>query len=467
MFKRLCVALMVAVVSLATSGRPADAQDQAWVQIEARPTLREAEAQARAWAARLDRVNGFRLPSGWYAIALGPFSRPEAEAQLQTLLQGNRVPPDSYIVDGRGFGQRYWPLAAARPGAAPAEPLTRDLPVVEVFPDGTEPPPATDSETVGEALASEGRLDRDARARLQEALQAQGFYGGAVDAAFGPGTRSAMAGWQAAQGHEPTGVLTSQQRAELLATLPPEPIAEPEALQITVLPTPGEETALPDPPGAGPGEETTTETPGTLLPDTGDIAPRRSASGIYLNSRGDVATSLAVVAGCGRVTIDHSHAATVTLEDAALGLAVLRPDQALAPQGSAEFRTRPPAPQVELAAAGYSFGEVMSRPALSFGRLAALENDRRARLTLQLAEGDEGGPVLDESGAVLGMVLPAGTDARLLPQEVAYALPAAALAERLRAAGIPIAESERHSTLDPADLAALAGRITPLVSCWN
>ncbi|RMD90085.1 MAG: peptidoglycan-binding protein, partial [Alphaproteobacteria bacterium] len=56
-----------------------------------------------------------------------------------------------------------------------------------------------------------------ARAELQRALQWFGHYGGRIDAAFGPGTRRAMASWQEAAGHTPTGILTSRQRAELLA----------------------------------------------------------------------------------------------------------------------------------------------------------------------------------------------------------------------------------------------------------
>ena len=62
------------------------AQGTTWVQIEARPTEAEAEARAAAYSGRLDSVNGFRLSSGWYAIALGPFSRDEAEITIRRTL---------------------------------------------------------------------------------------------------------------------------------------------------------------------------------------------------------------------------------------------------------------------------------------------------------------------------------------------------------------------------------------------
>ncbi len=79
-----------------------------------------------------------------------------------------------------------------------------------------EQPPIPAEETRAEALQSERQLDRPARDALQIALQWFGFYRSSIDGAFGPGTRNAMAGWQEAQNYEPTGVLTTKQRAELL-----------------------------------------------------------------------------------------------------------------------------------------------------------------------------------------------------------------------------------------------------------
>ena len=42
-------------------------------------------------------------------------------------------------------------------------------------------------------------------------------YDAAIDGAYGRGTRSSMRAWQEANNHEPTGILTTRQRAELLA----------------------------------------------------------------------------------------------------------------------------------------------------------------------------------------------------------------------------------------------------------
>ena len=55
-------------------------QEVAYIQIEAQPTLNEAQFRAQAYAGALPQVNGFSLGSGWYAITLGPFAPDQAEA---------------------------------------------------------------------------------------------------------------------------------------------------------------------------------------------------------------------------------------------------------------------------------------------------------------------------------------------------------------------------------------------------
>ena len=62
-------------------------------------------------------------------------------------------------------------------------------------------------------------ISRDNRRRIQSCLKAQGFDPGTPDGLFGPRTRKALQGWQAAQGfkgHESGGYLTSDQADTLL-----------------------------------------------------------------------------------------------------------------------------------------------------------------------------------------------------------------------------------------------------------
>ena len=91
--------------------------------------------------------------------------------------------------------------------------------------------------------------------------------------------------------------------------------------------------------------------------------------------------------------------------------------------------------------AGYSWGERCPRRSLTHGRLDEnAGSERRGGTETAVAPaqpGDAGGPVLDNSGAVLGMLLPAGSDpTRQLPQGVSFAASAPALSAALVAGGI-------------------------------
>ena len=200
----------------------AAAQERAFVQIEAHPEPVEANARARAYEAIVSDINGFRLGSGWFAIALGPYPPAEARATLGRLRAEGLIPRDSFISDGDAYRERFWPVGAE---AASVEPEAADdtlgaaLAAIERAETATDAPtpPRAPEETVPEARRSEAALGRAERMELQSAMQWFGQYGGAIDGAIGPGTRAAMGDWQAAAGDRVTGVLTTRQRARLLS----------------------------------------------------------------------------------------------------------------------------------------------------------------------------------------------------------------------------------------------------------
>ncbi|PKQ12914.1 MAG: peptidoglycan-binding protein [Alphaproteobacteria bacterium HGW-Alphaproteobacteria-1] len=213
--------LLTPIAALAQTGP--EAEPLVFVQIEAQPSLAEAQARARDYARTLPDVNGFSLGRGWYAIALGPYREDEAARVLQVYRGEGVIARDSYIARPTDFGQQFWPVGAnllerATPAPAP-------MPGPDAAPEVAAPAPAPTpapapapepDETLREARASEAQLSREERAALQVALEWSGVYQGAIDAAFGPGTRNAMAAWQRQNGVEATGVLTTRQRAMLL-----------------------------------------------------------------------------------------------------------------------------------------------------------------------------------------------------------------------------------------------------------
>ena len=204
------------------------AQDvQVWVQIEAQPTLAEAQERLRDYASALPNVNGFTLESGWHAVALGPYAPDDAAQLLRTLRRDGLIPRDSFVALGNNFARQIWPIggAAVRPVqpiaplpepetdiVAPAPDLAPDAPVVIAEPE----PVIVPDESPREARQSEQPLSRPDREAWQIALKWAGTYTAAIDGSFGRGTRSAMALWQEQNGFEPTGVLTTRQRAALL-----------------------------------------------------------------------------------------------------------------------------------------------------------------------------------------------------------------------------------------------------------
>jgi peptidoglycan hydrolase-like protein with peptidoglycan-binding domain len=199
--------------------------------------------------------------------------------------------------------------------------------------------------------------------------------------------------------------------------------------------------------------------------------PKLSRTGFFIDDQGTVLTTVEAVAACEYVTLDSVHRASVALLDERLGLAVLRPDTALSPIGVAAFQSGVPRLQAEVAVSGYPYGGVLARPALTFGRLADIRGlngeDEVKRLDLVAQEGDAGGPVFDNTGAVLGMLLPPDTSgAQVLPPEVRFAVDADAIMASLASAGIGVTTVDTMAFMPPETLTREAAEVTVLVSCW-
>ena len=584
---RQVFAVVFIVMSLV---RGAWAQEEVvWIQIEARPTLAEAQERARTYAARLPDVNGFVLPSGWYALALGPYTRGDADQVLRVYRSEGTIPNDSFIAFTSSFRQQFWPIGAnllslpqpTTPPEASATPEPETQPVV-TDQAGIPQPPLPD-ESPNEARASEGQLSLTERETLQVALKWAGFYDGAIDGAFGRGTRASMSAWQAANNFQPTGVLTTLQRQTLLGQY--NAVLSGLDLQTVRDETAGIEMVLPlgavsfdriEPPfvhyeASGDidarvllisqeGDRATmfglydimqtlqivpTEGPRerredgfvligqggdfvshtevtlrngrikgfTLVWPAGDedrrqrllgemqksftridgvldvIAdapgaqridlvagleirkPRLTRSGFYVDDQGIVVTSTDAVAGCGRITLDNDAEASVLGQDLALGIAVLRPDQPLAPMATAAFQTVTPRLQSEVSVAGFSYGGILSAPTLTFGRLADLQGlngeENLKRLEMEALPGDVGGPVLDTSGAVVGMLSAPALAGRQLPPSVSFSVDAGAIRALLDSLGVASSQSAATSALHPVDLTRQASAMTVLVGCWD
>ncbi len=573
--------LVIFTIFTAISGG-ANAQQSAWVQIEAQPSLREGQDRARAYAGVFDNVTGFSVGRGWYAIALGPYTAEGAISTLETLKRENLIPQDSFISDGRSYRQQFWPIGANTLDQPPAR--TQTPGVSTVAPVVVTPPPA--DETPQQARRSEALLTKEERKLLQTALQWEGFYTAAIDGAFGKGTRRSMAAYQEAMGYEVTGVLTTLQRNELidsynavLAGIGMAPVRDdaagievnmPKALvefakyeppfvhynskgdsgvRILLISQYGDQASLYGlydimqtleiVPTEGPRERGKNSFELTGMNDSivsytyamqkngmikgftviwpagdekrrmrvidemkssfapiGDVAlddmmgqpdedqridllagleirqPALSRSGFYVDAGGRVLTTAEAVRNCKRVSLDNTHDATVSFIDEGLGIALLTPAENLSPDTFANFRTAIPRIKSEIAVAGYPYEGALGAATMTFGTLADIRGLRGEkelrRLALYAQDGDVGGPVLDMSGSVLGMLLPkVQANGQRLPDEVSFAISAQAMGEVLAENGVTISASQTGGAMAPEDLTILGTDMTVLVSCWN
>ena len=201
--------VFILVISFGLQAAYAQQEQGVWVQVEARPSLSQAQDRARAYASALPDVNGFRLNSGWYAIVIGPYERSDAEQVLRVYRAEGQIPSDSYIAFSNSFAQQFWPVGANILDRGTLAPPVEAQPQQNVAVQPAE-------ETRSQALQGERLLSAQERRDLQTALQAAGFYNSTIDGAFGAGTRRSMQEWQRFNGFEATGVLTTLQRKTLM-----------------------------------------------------------------------------------------------------------------------------------------------------------------------------------------------------------------------------------------------------------
>ncbi|MEP2783821.1 MAG: serine protease [Pseudoruegeria sp.] len=559
------------------------AQSSFWVQVEAQPNLRKAQERARAYAGAFEDVNGFAIGSGWYAIAMGPYTEDIAQLRLRALRRENLVPRDSYIASTGDFRQQFWPIG----GSALRQPSLTTTPTLSE-PTAPVVPVVIADETPRQARQSESKLKRSEKRELQSALKWEGVYTAGIDGSFGAGTRRAMEAYQISIGAPATGVLTTKQRDTLMSAYQAEvtalgltqviddtaliqidlPMGEVEfdryeapfahyasknknsAAHVLLISEPGDSNTLAGlydimqtldivplegerklsrnsfvlsgsndrlqsytyarhsegvikgytliwPTNESRRKDKILETMKASFTPFGDAAmsptrgarnsdqavdllagleirkPTLSHSGFYIDNKGTVLTTAAIVGACEQVTLDQTYLAEISSVNEALGIAILKPKERISPIAYAAFDLTPPQLKSEIAVAGYSYQGLLGAPTVTYGTLDDLRGlageTGQQRLALNALPGDFGGPVFDTGGAVVGILLPQpDLGARKLPPEVSFAAKSGAINQALTANGVKLSQARGISgQMDPIDLSGLAADMTVLVSCWN
>ena len=115
---------------------------------------------------------------------------------------------------------------------------------------------------------------------------------------------------------------------------------------------------------------------------------------------------------------------------------------------------------------------MLSAATLTFGALSDLKglngDENLKRLAVKTQPGDAGGPVFDENGHVVGMLLPHAEGDRKLPEDVSFALNGSVILKAAQEAGLGSSMAQGTTgPIAPRDLTLRAQGMTVLVSCWE
>ncbi len=215
---------------------------------------------------------------------------------------------------------------------------------------------------------------------------------------------------------------------------------------------------------------------------SGAITPKRvgNGSGFVVNTAGHVLTNSHVVEECREITAilnDKKIKASLVKVDPENGLALLR--LSAPPESAAIFRDGPDIrPGETVVAIGFPLQEILaSELNVTTGTLSApagIRNDVRfLQISAPVQPGNSGGPLLDTSGNVIGVVtsrlnaLAVGVATGHIPQNVNFAINGSVARIFLEANGVEYFRTRSSVKSETADIAEKARKYTVLLECWN
>lgn len=206
-----------------------------------------------------------------------------------------------------------------------------------------------------------------------------------------------------------------------------------------------------------------------------------TGTGFYVTRAGHLLTNEHVVDDCRKVTLQapgkRRHDAWVVVRDKINDLALLKTDAKT--DHVAVLRSgKSVRPGNEIVSFGFPLsGYLSSRGNLTVGRISALaglgDDARLFQITAPVQKGNSGGPILDLSGNVVGVVvskLAAIKFAKVtgtIPQNVNFAIKRRIIEDFLNANDVKYATSRPVKRLDPSDVGEIAKKFTVKVECWR
>ena len=210
--------------------------------------------------------------------------------------------------------------------------------------------------------------------------------------------------------------------------------------------------------------------------------PKResSGSGFVVSRDGEIVTNHHVVTGCAKVTVNHagvSHDVAVQAMDATGDMALLKAPQII--DKEVLFSQSPRASLGEaVTVAGHPLHGLLSKELnVTSGNVSALagprDDARLLQITAPVQPGNSGGPLLDDGGNVIGMVVSKLDAVRIaeltgdIPQNINFAIKGALIRSFLDIHGVAYRRQTSNTKLAPERLAGLARGFTVSVHCWK
>ncbi len=198
--------------------------------------------------------------------------------------------------------------------------------------------------------------------------------------------------------------------------------------------------------------------------------PRSSASGFYISPNGDILTSLENVDGCNYITADFKHPVEIERIYEDHDLAYLVPVDTITPLNYAQLKENRLSYLNRIILSGYSFGGLVKESSITVGSLSSVFEDSNGKVNyiveMEATEGDFGGPILDKTGSVIGVLTRSAPKGKILPSGIHSIQPSSTVLELLMADGLETSTSTQTEPLEFRQLNRVARDIAVLVRCF-
>jgi S1-C subfamily serine protease len=215
--------------------------------------------------------------------------------------------------------------------------------------------------------------------------------------------------------------------------------------------------------------------PAPAVPPT-SATPKSSGSGVVIGAHGEVLTNAHVIKNCTNIAVRSSSASVAYLvaRDEKNDLAVVRTKLPLS--SAIAFGEGPVRAGDPVVALGYPLpGALATTANLSVGNVSALaglhDDSRYLQISAPVQPGNSGGPLLDASGHLIGIVTSRINDAYVMksagsiPQNVNFALKAQVARTFLDSKEIAYRTTRSDQQLTPADVGEIARPFTVQIEC--